>query len=90
MIVPCMVNSSLYCWSERIELFGPSSWTRISSAMIPANRKKMNDVIRYMCPMILWSVEESQPARIEPFRSVRCSLASSRAAGWSRVVTGAP
>ena len=44
----------------------------MSSAMIPAPRKNTNDVIRYMCPMILWSVEESQPASTEPLRSVRC------------------
>ena len=73
MIVPCMVNSSLYCWSEMIDRFGPRSWIRISIAMIPANRKNTNDVIRYMCPMILWSVEDSHPARTEPLRSVRCA-----------------
>ena len=89
MIVPCMVNSSLYTWSDRNVLVGLSSWIRISSAMIPASRKNTNDVIRYMCPMILWSVEESQPARTEPLRSVRAALATARrAAGSSRVVTG--
>ena len=41
------------------------------SAMIPAHRKKKNDVIRYRCPMILWSVEDSQKARMFPLRSVR-------------------
>ena len=48
-----MVNSSLYCRSDRKCRSGPSSWIRISSAMIPAHRKKKNEVIRYMCPMIL-------------------------------------
>ena len=70
---------------------GLRSWTLITSAMIPASRKKMNDVIRYRCPMILWSVEDSQPARIEPLRSVRAARAvtARRAAdGSSRVVTG--
>ena len=61
----------------------------MSSAMIPATRKNTNDVIRYMCPMILWSVEESQPASTEPLRSVRAARATARrAAGFSRVVTG--
>ena len=53
MIAPCMVNSWLYCWSDTKCWSGPSSWIRISIAMIPAHRKKKNEVIRYMCPMIL-------------------------------------
>ena len=53
MSVPCMVNSSLYCWSDTTWLSGPSSWIRMMSAMTPAIRKKMNEVIRYKCPMIL-------------------------------------
>src|ERR1035437_1259633 len=40
------------------------------SAMTPAQRKKKNEVIRYMCSMILGSVEDSQSARIDPLRSV--------------------
>ena len=40
------------------------------SAMTPAIRKKKNEVIRYRCPMILWSVEDSQYARIFPLRRV--------------------
>ena len=65
-----MVNSSLYCWSDTKCWSGPSSWIRISSAMTPAHRKKKNEVIRYRCPMILWSVDDSQYARIDPLRSV--------------------
>ncbi len=66
MIAPCMVNSSLYCWSDTKCWSGPISWIRISSAMIPAQQKKKNEVIRYMCPITLWSVDDSQPARIDP------------------------
>ena len=47
MIVPCMVNSSLYCWSVTKLLFGSKSWLRMSSAIRPPTRKKKNDVIRY-------------------------------------------
>ncbi len=47
MIVPCMVNSSLYCWSDTMCPSGLMSCARITIAMIPPNRKKMNDVIRY-------------------------------------------
>jgi hypothetical protein len=68
MIVPCMVNSSLYCWSDTRWLSGPSSWARMISAIRPAIRKKANEVIRYRCPMTLWSVEDSQSASSEPFR----------------------
>ena len=71
MIAPCIVNSSLYCWSDTKFFFGPSSWTRISSAMIPAQQKKKNDVIRYMCPITLWSVDDSHPARTDPLRCER-------------------
>ena len=47
MIVPCIVNSSLYCWSDTMWLCGPISWARMIIARMPANRKKQNDVIRY-------------------------------------------
>ena len=86
MIVPCMVNSSLYCWSETTWLFGPNSWIRMIMAIRPAIRKNPNDVIRYRCPMILWSVEESQLARIDPLRPY-CSRACC-STGCSTVVTG--
>ena len=65
-----MVNSSLYCWSDTTCWFGPSSWIRMRRAITPATRKKKNEVIRYRCPMILWSVEDSQYARMLPLRSV--------------------
>ncbi len=71
MSVPCMVNSSLYCWSETMWFSGSKSWSRMMMAMMPAIMKIVNEVIRYMYPMTLWSVDDSQPARTEPFRSVR-------------------
>ena len=86
MIVPCMVNSSLYCWSETTWLSGPNSWIRMIIAIRPAIRKNPNDVIRYRCPMILWSVEDSQLARIDPLRPY-CSKACC-STGCSTVVTG--
>ena len=66
-----MVNSSLYTWSETILFSGSNSCSRMTIAMIPAMRKNPNEVIRYMYPMTLWSVDDSQPARTVPFRSVR-------------------
>ena len=47
MIVPCMVNSSLYCWSDTMWLSGPISCARMIMAMTPPIRKNANDVIRY-------------------------------------------
>ncbi len=68
MMVPCIVNSSLYCWSETMWLSGPNSWIRMIMAIRPAIRKKMNEVIRYRWPITLWSVDDSQSASREPLR----------------------
>ncbi len=56
MIVPCMVNSWLYCSWERNCSPGRASSVRISSAITPPTRKKANDVVRYMMPSIFGSV----------------------------------
>ena len=53
MIVPCMVNSSLYCESDTMWLSGPNSCARMIMAIRPAIRKNPNEVIRYRWPMIL-------------------------------------
>ena len=86
MIVPCIVNSSLYCWSDTMWVSGPNSWARMIIAITPAARKKPNDVIRYRCPMILWSVVDSQSARTEPLRGLRGGV-TGRIVGRSSVVT---
>jgi hypothetical protein len=44
--------------------------------LVPADRKKKNDVIRYMCPITLWSVDDSHPASTEPFRCDRDTTAA--------------
>ncbi len=53
MIAPCMVNSSLYCWSDTMWLSGPNSCARMTIAIRPPIRKKPNDVIRYRWPITL-------------------------------------
>ena len=59
--VPCMVNSWLYCsFVSMICIPGANSSRRMSTAITPAMQKKRNDAIRYMYPMVLWSVEVSQ------------------------------
>src|SRR5680860_605000 len=70
MIVPCMVNSWLYCslvWT--ISRPGANSWARMTRAMTPPMQKYTNDVIRYMYPMTLWSVEVIHRTRTLPLRS---------------------
>ena len=79
MIVPCMVNSSLYCWSDTRWLSGSKSWSRMIIAIRPPAMKNPNDVIRYRCPMTLWSVEDSQSAMIEPLRAVARRRSTGRA-----------
>ena len=85
MIVPCMVNSSLYCWSDTTWLSGPKSWMRMIIAIRPPTRKNPKDVIRYRWPMTLWSVEDSQSAMIEPLRARRALIAAAAPAvrAWS-------
>jgi len=41
IVVPCIVNSVLYCCAVRTLLFGTISWVRMSSASKPPIRKKM-------------------------------------------------
>ena len=56
MIVPCMVNSWLYCSLLMNCRPGRASSARMASASRPANRKNANDVTMYIRPMVLWSV----------------------------------
>ncbi len=66
MIVPCIVNSWLYCSGERNCMPGRASSVRISSAITPPTMKNTNDVTRYILPMSLWSVVRSSCPSIEP------------------------
>ena len=45
MVVPCIVNSSLYRSGDRKVFSGLPSWIRISSASMPPIRKKMKAVV---------------------------------------------
>ena len=55
-------------------------------AIRPATMKNPNDVIRYRCPMTLWSVEDSQSAMTEPLRALRGAV-TGRTGRGSSVVT---
>ena len=46
MIVPCIVNSWLYCSSSTNCRPGWASSARMTSAITPPNRKKTNEVMR--------------------------------------------
>src|SRR5437764_665354 len=67
MIVPCMVNSWLYCSSDRNCRPGRASSVRISRAMNPPMKKNANEVTRYIRPICLASVVRSSRASAEPF-----------------------
>jgi len=67
MIVPCIVKSWLYCSLLcRICMPGSNSSARISSAITPPMQKKMNDVTRYMYPIVLWSVDVMTLTTVRP------------------------
>lgn len=51
--VPCMVNSWLNCSLETSCRPGRASSARMMSAMTPPMMKKMNDVSRYIVPIVL-------------------------------------
>ena len=87
MIVPCIVNSWLY-WSlvGMICIPGSNSSARMMSAITPPSRKNVKDEIRYMYPMVLWSVEVIHLTMMLPFCSVRLRL--SRAAWRGGRVVG--
>jgi hypothetical protein len=44
IVVPCIVNMVLYWDAVSTVPFGPASWSRISSASMPAMTKKTSDV----------------------------------------------
>jgi hypothetical protein len=56
MIVPCMVNSWLYCSGVRNCIPGWASSARISNARTPPARKNPRAVTMYMIPNTLGSV----------------------------------
>jgi hypothetical protein len=53
MIVPCSVNSWLYCSVDRNCNPGRASSARISMAIRPATMKNPNEVTRYSLPICL-------------------------------------
>src|SRR5918995_81448 len=60
IVVPCIVNSSLY-WAAVSRLpFGPASWSRRSNASTPPITKKASAVVPYMMPIFLWSIVVNQ------------------------------
>ena len=69
IMVPCMVKSWLYCSLVcRICIPGSNSSARMSRAITPAIMKNTNDEIRYIYPMILWSVDVIHVTTILPLR----------------------
>ena len=71
MIVPCMVNSWLYCSLDRNCCPGAPSSARISSAISPPTMKNANDATRYRIAMSLGSVVLSIFRKTEPLGVTR-------------------
>ncbi len=69
MMVPCMVNNWLYCSFDCTNWMpGSKSSRRITRAITPPMMKKMNEVMRYKWPMVLWSVEVNHLTEMPPAR----------------------
>ncbi len=72
MIVPCIVNNWLYCsFVGSTCMPGSNSSARMMSAITPPSRKNRNEAIRYMYPIVLWSVEVIHLTTMLPFCSTR-------------------
>ena len=71
MIVPCMVNSWLYCSGDRNCSPGRASSARMSSAIKPPIMKNANAVTMYMIPICFASVVRSSRAMAEPLTGWR-------------------
>src|SRR5262245_58516981 len=66
MIVPCMVNSWLYCSGLRNCWPGRASSERISMAIAPPAMKNASDVTVYIMPICFGSVVQNNFRRDEP------------------------
>src|SRR5664279_3437008 len=80
MIVPCMVNSWLYCSGVRNCIPGRASSARMNSAIRPPIMNQANDVAMYMTPRTFGSVVCRYCRNFAP-RGARCT-------GYGRVTTG--
>ena len=87
--VPCIVNSWLYCSADRYCMPGCASSPRISMAMRPPMMKNTNEVVRYIRPMVLWSVVRKMFDIREPFTATRAGLGR-LTMGAGAIVTAAP
>ena len=88
--VPCIVKSWLNCSLVcRICIPGSKSSMRISSAIVPPMQKKIKAAIRYIYPMVLWSVEVIQLTKMRPldFGTTRGATVVALSVEYSRVVT---
>src|SRR3954454_22364262 len=89
MIVPCIVNSWLYCSGERNCSPGRASSPRMSIARKPPTMNHVKDVARYIRPIVLWSVVRRRVVRREPFPVLGAGLGR-LTMGAGAMVTGAP
>src|SRR6266498_3021111 len=87
MIVPCMVNSWLYCSCDRNCWPGYASSARISNAITPPTMKNANDVTRYRIPICFGSVVRNQKMNAAPLAPRRAAPECMRiGAGFTAVM----
>src|SRR5699024_8466412 len=68
--VPCIVNNWLNCSLVcKICMPGSNNSARMINAITPARQKNVNDAIRYMYPIVLWSVEVNQFTIMRPLET---------------------
>src|SRR6266511_5928270 len=93
IVVPCIVNSSLYCAAVIRLPLGPASWSRRSSASTPPITRKVTAVVAYMIPIFLWSIVVNQlqkPVVACGRRSTPRRRAGARTTSWTVVIGGLP
>ena len=84
IVVPCIVNSSLYVLGSSSVLFAWLSCRRMSSASVPPRMKKTNVRTRYMIPIRLWSVVVTQDVQPVRSRSTRRATICGTGGGLAR------
>jgi hypothetical protein len=90
IIVPCIVNSSLYCSVDRNCNSGRASSARINNARNPPTVNQTSEVTRYITPISLASVVRNTRPTNEPFTAGRTGAGRATIGFGATVVMPAP
>src|SRR3954470_8421399 len=88
IVVPCIVNSSLYVVAERMRPFGWASCSRTNRASTPPMMKKAKALTPYRMPIFLWSIVVNHDANPVTARGRRNSTDCSGGGGGSSTTGG--